>query len=93
MNTEETNRTLSHAITEYGIDAQTKMAVEEMSELTKELCKSWRGKDNADHIAEEIADVEIMLAQLKMIYGIAGKVAWYREAKLNRLRERLEGNA
>lgn len=66
------------------------MAFEEMSELQKEICKNWRGADNVGQIAEEIADVEIVLAQLKMIYGIADDVRRYRESKLARLAKRLK---
>ena len=39
------------------------VAIEEMSELTKELCKNGRGQENTNHIAEEIADVESSSAQ------------------------------
>lgn len=78
------------ALDRWGIRAQTMMAFEEMSELQKEICKNWRGADNADQIAEEIADVEIVLAQLKMIYGIADDVRRYRESKLARLAKRLK---
>lgn len=49
------------ALAAWGADAQTLMVFEEMSELQKELCKAARGKDNTEQIAEEIADVEIML--------------------------------
>lgn len=67
------------------------MALEEMSELQKEICKNWRGKDNYDEIAEEIADVEIMLDQLKMIYGISERqVLKFRNDKVIRLKERLQ---
>ena len=47
------------------------MAFEEMSELQKEMCKRFRGEKNDDHIAEEIADVEIMLDQLNLMTGTA----------------------
>ena len=60
---------LQRAIAKYGKDAQMKMVLEEMSELQKEICKLWRGKDNRDAIAEEVADVEIMLNQLHVIFG------------------------
>ncbi|MDR0957549.1 MAG: hypothetical protein LBM09_03185 [Candidatus Nomurabacteria bacterium] len=59
-----------------GVEAQKKMAIEEMSELTKELCKSWREKarknpaENEQYIREEIADVANMVDILKMIYGV-----------------------
>ena len=78
------------ALEKWGTDAQILMVFEEMSELQKELCKNWRGKDNAEQIAEEIADVEIVLAQLKMIYGISGIVRQFREEKLMRLEQRLK---
>ena len=53
------------ALDKYGEEAQTRMVYEEMAELQKELCKHARGKDNLDAIAEEIADVEIMIDVLK----------------------------
>lgn len=81
---------LQKAIDQWGEDAQTKMVLEEMSELQKEICKRWRGKDNLDAIAEEVADVEIMLEQLKMMLGIQGDVQIHRREKLARLKERLE---
>lgn len=78
------------AIEKWGTDAQILMVFEEMSELQKELCKNWRGKNNAEQIAEEVADVEIVLAQLKMIYGISGTVRQFRDEKLVRLEQRLK---
>ena len=61
------------------------MVFEEMAELQKELCKAARGKDNREQIAEEIADVEIMLEQMKVLHRCAEAVAAYRESKLRRL--------
>lgn len=52
---------LKAALDTYGAEAQTLMLFEEMSELTKELCKHARGKDDRMCIAEKIADVRIML--------------------------------
>ena len=79
------------AIVTYGDDAQEKMLLEEMAELQKEICKAWRGKDNSDCIADEIADVEIMLWQMKNIFGIEDNVRKFRKKKLVRLERRLEG--
>lgn len=84
-------RTLEMAINKYGEEAQIKMLLEEMSELQKEICKFWRGKDNSVDIADEVADVEIMLDQTKMIFGIEEVVATHRRMKINRLAERLKG--
>jgi pyruvate/2-oxoacid:ferredoxin oxidoreductase beta subunit len=81
---------LQRAIAKWGEDAQMKMVLEEMSELQKEICKLWRGKDNRDAIAEEVADVEIMLDQLELMLDIQYQVEQYRQKKLRRLQKRLE---
>ena len=72
------------ALAAWGADAQTLMVFEEMAELQKELCKAARGKDNREAIAEEIADVEIMLEQMKEMLHCGDKVAKIREEKLER---------
>ena len=78
------------ALDKWGADAQTAMCVEEMSELTKELCKWKRGKDNFNEIAEEIADVEIMLEQMKLLHNVSALVETVKVYKRSRLRERVE---
>lgn len=83
---------LEKAIETYGADLQKQVAIEEMAELTKEICKDFRGKGNKDNIIEEIADVSIMLAQLMIIYNI--KPYELDDVKINklvRLSERLKG--
>lgn len=57
---------LQRALDTYGSALQIVVMMEEMSELQKELCKYLRGKYSPSSIAEEIADVEIMLEQMKM---------------------------
>jgi NTP pyrophosphatase (non-canonical NTP hydrolase) len=74
----------------YGTDAQLTVAIEELSELTKEICKSKRYMGDIDHLAEELADVEIMCEQLRFIYGFDEKVDRWKENKLKRLEERLK---
>lgn len=80
---------LQEAIDRYGTDAQLKMVLEEMSELQKEICKFWRGKNNREQIAEEVADVEIMLEQVRIIFQIEDVVDDYISQKISRLRDRL----
>lgn len=61
----------------FGEDSQIDVTIEEMAELTKELLKYKRSKvhqneiPNIDNIAEEMADVSIMLEYLKMIFSIS----------------------
>lgn len=73
------------AVNVYGKTSQCTVCMEEMAELTKELSKNLRGQDNAAHIAEEIADVEIMLEQLKLMFSIRDEVTQQRTVKLQRL--------
>lgn len=83
---------IQKAIDTYGYDLQKQVAIEEMSELTKEICKDFRGKDNKDNIIEEIADVDIMLTQLMIIYNIKPyELDEVKTNKLVRLSERLKG--
>lgn len=84
-------KVLEKAINTYGEEAQTDMMIEEMSELTKALLKNRRNesrKTRAD-IIEEMADVQIMLDQMKIIYDADDELGNYREDKLVRLAARL----
>lgn len=81
---------LQRALDTYGYDLQIMMVFEEMSELQKELCKYLRGKYSPANIAEEIADVEIMLKQMKMLFCCADDVRNERRRKVERLKERLD---
>ncbi len=84
------NEIYRSALDTFGKSSQMQVAIEEMSELTKELCKNGRGQENTTHIAEEIADVEIMLRQMVMLFDCAGQVETFRRYKLERLAERIK---
>ena len=69
MDEKTKNKILKEALFTFGIDAQIDMAIEEMSELTKALCKYKRSAKKYqglqthplgvfDNVREEIADVE-----------------------------------
>ena len=73
------------AINTFGKDLQTVVAIEECSELQKELTKALRGKGNFDNLSEEIADVEIMLEQIKLIYDNQERVNYYIMKKNSRI--------
>lgn len=90
MTTVET--VIQKAIDTYGYDLQKQVAIEEMSELTKEICKDFRGKQNRENIIEEIADVQIMLYQLMAMYNISDtELSITLGLKITRLDERLKG--
>ena len=77
------------ALKTWGPSAQTNMMFEEMAELQKELCKNGRGKDNRSHIAEEIADVLIMLEQMMILHDCEELATAYKATKLHRLEDRI----
>ena len=69
---------------------QTIVAIEELSELQKELCKALRGRDNHKEILEETADVMICLLQIREMYNIReDELQKEINDKLRRLEERL----
>ena len=81
---------LEKAIETYGKDMQLNVAIEELSELIKEICKSKRGADNREAIIEEMADCEIMFEQLQIIFDISGEeIGDTIIEKLDRLERRL----
>lgn len=87
---DEQKSVLHEAISVYGINSQLWMAVEEMSELTKEICKERRKKSSLEKITDEIADVTVMIEQLKMIFGISDDMVNARiQYKVKRLESRL----
>ena len=83
----------SAAIKLYGEENQLIVAIEEMSELIKELTKHMRGQDNVESISEELADVSIMLEQIQIIFKNQAAVKVWKEKKLIRLDARLHGSA
>lgn len=86
------------AVQKFGERAQILVAIEEMSELTKALLKYIRHEDLnqgdyddiVESIAEEMADVIIMLTQLLMFYGNRKDVQRAVDEKVKRLAGRLE---
>lgn len=94
---EDEVETIDRAIIEYGENAQIDMAIEEMSELTKALCKFKRTGGSSPesaavkgNIREEMADVYVMLAQLVRIFGGADDIQEEVYAKMMRLKDRLD---
>lgn len=89
---------------EYGYDAQSRQCIEEMAELTQAINKFWRkqlgcGKTGLEgagfrneeyrNLVEEIADVQIMLDQMKILLDCEESIHEVVEEKLNRQMERI----
>ena len=87
MTSERRKEIEGRAINTYGEQPQVDVAIEEMSELTKALLKYRIGFATLDEIREEAGDVQIMLEQLRILYGGTSDIEEY---KLNRLWARME---
>lgn len=70
MTPEREARILEQAVDAYGAGPQIDMMIEEMSELTKALCKYRRkpAEETFADVLEEMADVQIMLNQMVLIF-------------------------
>lgn len=84
-----------------GLSNQLDVALEEAAELIQAIIKYRRGLEKKDkydievikeHLAEEVADNEIMLEQLRVSFGkdFDNQVDIFKADKLNRLRVRLD---
>lgn len=93
MDERERRNIMTRAIQHFGETAQIDMAVEEMAELTKAICKAKRAQAGAEmgaaveNVVEEIADVQIMLDQLRLIFACSTDEV--EEDKLRRLLSRI----
>ncbi len=84
--------TYTNAFIHFGERNQMIVAIEELSECQKELCKVLRGNGNMDHLAEEIADAIICLEQMQLIFGLNDLVDQKMAEKVQRLDDRLRGD-
>lgn len=79
------------AIKVFGRTYQKIVAIEELSELQKEITKDLRGKGNRDHILEELVDVRIILDELVAMYDFGKDEMFVQEmAKYQRLEKTIE---
>lgn len=80
------NQVYVEAIQKWGAESQLRQTIEECAELIVALSKALRGKEgHTTAIIEEMADVEIMLNQLNLIFG-REDVLKIKGEKLDRLR-------
>lgn len=80
---------LTKSLEHFGRVNQQVKTIEEMAELTKEVCKEIGGLlSNREAVIEELADVQIMIFQMQMIYGV-DDVQQQIAIKLHRLKERM----
>ena len=95
------NENIKNIAEHYGYDSQSRMMIEEMAELAQAINKLYRVQGNGqptdidikealDHIHEEMADVEIVLDQIKWLLGCEANVKIWKDIKIARQVKRIE---
>lgn len=91
----ERKEVLKKAIEQNGKHTQLIVLTEELAELVKCTTKILRNGEQPHllyNMAEEVADVEIMLEQVKMIYpGIKKDIEYFKKCKTERLDKLIRG--
>lgn len=83
----EVRKIFRAAIDRYGVQAQLDVCKEECAELIVELSHYLRGREH--HAPEEVADVEIMCEQMRIIFGNK-EIDKIKAEKIVRLKKKLE---
>lgn len=92
MNLKPSEKSILHqAILKYGPTSQTEMIVEECSELIKAIQKDKRNPSPQTklELAGELADVEIMMYQARVIFCLDNQIDEIKKEKIERLRLKL----
>jgi len=94
-----TQELLDKIINKWGEDSQIDIAIEEMGELIQALIKLRRAckdkndekvKEAADHVCEELADVSLMMEQLKRTIFPIEEIEKWEKFKIDRITKILD---
>jgi hypothetical protein len=69
--TRDQDKVLARALEMWGVDAQVRQTLEELTELQLALLKWWRNPtdENTHNIIEELADAKVMIRQMELVFG------------------------
>lgn len=87
---EDISKLYRAALEVFGDSRQIEKTFEEIGEFMEALIKCKYGRDKMPHLAEEIADVHIMLDQMAVLFGCVAEVERMKRYKLRRLEQRIE---
>ena len=92
MNKIQRNNNLLFIINTYGTRSQQDKAIEELSELQKAILKHRESQCEEERkaVIDEIADVSVMLEQLKIIYSCRREVEERVDYKIDRQIKRIK---
>lgn len=84
-------RELGKILNHYGIESQMDKLIEEAAELIQAVEKAKRDGAALENLADEIADVEVMLWQIKYHHKLFARVQQRVEYKIDRQVRRMKG--
>ena len=90
INFEQRAEVYAEARNTFGTGVQLIVALEELSEAQKEICKALRGECDMAHLAEEVADATIVLEQVRQFFNINEQVCANMDAKIARLENNIQ---
>ena len=86
---EERKQVYAKLLAKFGTEMQCTVAIEEMSEVIKELTKALRGELSRAHLAEEVADAKIMLEQVGNMFNINDSIDSWMDYKIAALQRKV----
>lgn len=86
---EDRKKTYEAALERWGPELQSRKSIEEIGEFLVEWARLDGPREDVEAFADEIADVTIMLEQLRIIHDINDLVCEHMDQKILRLQERL----
>ena len=86
---ESRKKVYEDALIRNGKHKQLVVAIEELSELQKEICKYFRNEGKAQNFIEEVADVSVMIEQIIFMFDIEDDVKKVMDEKVQRLKEKI----
>ena len=90
MNTESAKAIYRAALETFGEEKQIIKLSQEIGEFLMAFTQYMEGRDRLSHVAEEMADVHIMLDQWAVHLGCAEEVERMKRYNLRRLEQRIE---
>lgn len=86
---EDRKKIYEDALVRWGPELQSRKSIEEIGEFLTEWARLDGPREDMEAFADEIADVTIMLEQLRLIHDINDLVCEHMDQKILRLQERL----
>ena len=87
---EERARIYTDAQATLGANVLLIEALEKLSDVQKEICKTIKRGGCSYHLAEKVADTTIMLEQVRLMFGINAEVCKIMDHKVIELKQRTE---